>query len=425
MTDVFQPGEDFARQLDAEDLLRHFRDRFHFPRRPNGSPYHYFCGHSLGLQPKAVRHLIEQELDDWARLGVEGHFEGTTPWYSYHEIFRDNGARLVGAQPGEVVMMNSLTVNLHLMLATFYRPTGKRRKILVDSPTFPSDLFAVQTHLRHRGADPANDLLVARPRSGEHLLRMEDVETLLNTHGHEIAVVLWNGVNFYTGQLFDLQLLSEIGHAHGCVVGLELAHGAGNVVLQLHDWQVDFAVWCNYKYLNSGPGAVAACFVHEKHGRNLDLPRLAGWWGTDPHTRFQMEDGDFKAQPGAEGWQVSNPPIFSLAPVRASLALFDAAGMPDLRAKSEKLTGYLHYLLEGQAAKAFEIISPARLEERGCQLSLLVHREPRKLFDALHGAGMLCDFRAPNVIRVAPVPLYNSFEDVWMFANTVKTLSMS
>lgn len=422
MSDSFKSTLDFARQLDAVDPLCNFRDRFHFPRRHDGSPFRYLCGHSLGLQPKTVRGLIEQELDDWANLGVEGHFEGSTPWFSYHEIFRESGARLVGARPGEVVMMNSLTINLHLMLATFYQPKGARRKILIECPAFPSDLFAVQTHLRHRGADPASDLLIARPRAGEHLLHLADIEKLLDRHGNEISVVLWNGVNFFSGQFFDLQRLTRLAHAHGCIMGLDLAHAAGNVVLDLHDWDVDFAVWCSYKYLNSGPGAVAGCFVHEKHGDNFDLPRLAGWWGTDPATRFQMDDGTFVPQPGAEGWQVSNPPIFSLAPLRVSLAFFDEAGMPALRAKSEKLTGYLLDLLQQHAGTAFDIITPFRPEERGCQLSLLVHREPRKLFDALHAAGMLCDFRAPNVIRVAPVPLYNSFEDVWAFAGSLATL---
>jgi kynureninase len=420
---MFRPEEDFARHLDSIDPLRHWREHFYLPLRRDGTPYVYLCGHSLGLQPKSARAIVDQELDDWAQQGVEGHFHSSAPWYGYHEMFREPGARLVGAHPGEVVTMNSLTVNLHLMLATFFQPSGERRKILIDSPTFPSDLFAVQTHLRHRDCDPHHDLLIAQPREGENLLRMEDVEALLAQHEHKIALILWNGVNFFTGQFFDLERLSDLARRHGCMLGLDLAHAAGNVVLRLHDWQIDFAVWCSYKYLNSGPGAVAGCFVHDKHGRNSELPRLAGWWGTDPATRFAMKHGDFSPQPGAEGWQVSNPPILAMAPLRASLAIFDEAGMPALRTKSENLTGYLYYLLERQAGELFSIITPSRPVERGCQLSLLVHRESRKLFEGLHTAGMLCDFREPNVIRVAPVPLYNSFHDVWRFANTLSALA--
>src|SRR5262245_39382303 len=278
----FRPDEAFARDLDARDPLRACREQFLIPPRPDGSPAVYLCGHSLGLQPRAARALVEQELDDWARLGVEAHFFGRTPWYSYHEQFRACGARLVGARPGEVVMVNSLTVNLHLMLATFYRPAGRRHKILIDEPAFPSDLYAVQTHLRQRGLDPAEALVMVGPRTGEHLLRTEDVEGALERHGDEIAVVLLNGVNFLTGQWFDIERLTRAAHARGCVAGFDLAHAAGNVPLRLHEWRVDFAVWCSYKYLNSGPGAVAGCFVHERHGRDPSLPRLAGWWGNDP-----------------------------------------------------------------------------------------------------------------------------------------------
>jgi kynureninase len=309
------------------------------------------------------------------------------------------------------------------MLATFFQPKGERRKLLIDTPAFPSDLFAVQTHLRHRGCDPHDDLVTVHRRSGEHCLRMEDVEAVLEERGHEIAVILWNGVNFYTGQFFDIERLAALARQHGCVLGLDLAHAAGNVVLRLHDWQVDFAVWCSYKYLNSGPGAVGGCFVHEKHGQKRELPRLAGWWGTDPATRFEMEDDDFVPQPGAEGWQVSNPPILAMAPLRASLALFDEAGMAALRAKSELLTAYLWYLLEQQAGQTYSIMTPARPEERGCQLSLVVQWQPRELFKALHAAGILCDFREPNVIRVAPVPLYNSFHDVWVFGSSLTALA--
>jgi kynureninase len=415
----YQPTLDFARSLDAVDPLRHFRDRFLIPRRTDGQPAIYFCGHSLGLQPQAVRALIEQELDDWARLGVAGHFKEQNPWYSYHELFRESGARLVGARAGEVVMMNSLTVNLHLLLTTFYRPTGDRCQILIEEPTFPSDRYAIASHIACRGLDPQSALRTLRPREGERTIRAEDIEALLATQGKQISVMLLSGVNFFTGQCFDMQHIAALARAQGCIVGFDLAHAAGNVPLHLHDWEVDFAVWCSYKYLNSGPGAVAGCFVHEKHGQNLSLPRLAGWWGNDPATRFRMHlQPDFVPRAGADGWQVSNPPILALAPLRASLALFDEAGMPALRAKSTALTGYLLYLLDRLPAGRVEIITPRDVAQRGCQLSIVVHDEPRRLLAALERAGVVCDFREPNVIRVAPVPLYNTFEEVWRFAQT-------
>lgn len=409
----FAPDESFAHRLDVADPLRSYRERFLLPRRPDGTPLVYLCGHSLGLQPVGVKALIEQELDDWARLGVEGHFRGKTPWYSYHETVRDAGARLVGALPHEVVFMNSLTVNLHLLMATFYRPSGQRRCILIDEPTFPSDMYAVQSQLRHHELEP-DRLLTVSPRPGEHSIRREDVEKVLDRRGDDIALVLWNGVNFLTGQFFDLAHLTSVAHRHGCIVGLDLAHAAGNVPLKLHDWSVDFAVWCSYKYLNSGPGAVAGAFVHERHARNTSLPRLAGWWGNDPATRFRMQlEPTFIPTDSADGWQVSNPPILALAPVRASLALFDEAGMPALRAKSERLTAYLLYLLDRLPAGRFDVVTPRDPAQRGNQISLLVHDRARELVRALEAAGIVCDFREPNIIRVAPAPLYNSYADVW------------
>jgi kynureninase len=417
---AFEPDLAFARRLDAEDPLGSFRNRFLLPRRPAGTHQVYLCGHSLGLQPAAARALVEQELDDWARLGVEGHFRGRAPWYNYHETLRDAGAQLVGGLPHEVVFMNSLTVNLHLLLATFYRPYGARRCILIDEPAFPSDLYAVQSQIHWHDLDPGECLLIVRPREGEHTIHMEDVDDLLARRGSEIAVVWWNGVNFLTGQFFDLARLTEAAHQHGCLVGLDLAHAAGNVPLNLHDWGVDFAVWCSYKYLNGGPGAVAGAFVYETHGRNTSLPRLAGWWGNDPATRFRMQQQrDFVPKEGADGWQISNPPILSMAPLRASLALVDAAGMPALRAKSERLTAYLLHLLDRLPAGRFEVITPREPERRGSQLSLLVRDRPRELVAALESAGVACDFREPNVIRVAPAPLYNTFEDVWGFADVL------
>jgi len=413
----FEPDESFARRLDADDPLRSCREQFILPRRPDGTPLVYLCGHSLGLQPAATRGLVAQELDDWARLGVDGHFRGATPWYSYHETLRDAGARLVGALPHEVVFMNSLTVNLHLMLATFYRPSGDRRRILTDEPAFPSDLYAVRSQIRWHGLDPVDDLLTVPPRPGEHTIRPEDVEEVLERRGPEIAVVWWNAVNFLNGQFHDVPRLTAAAHRHGCLIGLDLAHAAGNVPLALHDWGVDFAVWCSYKYLNGGPGAVGGCFVHERHGRNLSLPRLAGWWGNDPATRFRMHlQPDFVPQPGADGWQVSNPPILALAPLRASLALFDAAGMSALRAKSERLTAYLTYLLDRLPPGRFEVVTPRAPRRRGAQVSLLVRERPRELARALEEAGVVCDFREPNVIRAAAAPLYNTFHDVRTFA---------
>jgi kynureninase len=419
MTITYQPGETFALEQDRIDPLARFREQFHIPPGPDARPCAYLCGNSLGLQPKAVRGLVEQELDDWAQLGVEGHFHGKSPWYPYHEQFRETGARLVGALPGEVVMMNSLTVNLHLLMATFYRPTGKRTKLLIDEPSFPSDLYASSSQVRHHGLDPAAHLLTIAPRPGEELLREEDVESLLLERGQEIAFVLLNAVNFLTGQYLDVERLTRCAHQQGCIIGWDLAHAAGNVVLKLHNWNVDCAAWCSYKYLNSGPGAVAGAFVHERHGTNLSLPRLAGWWGNDPATRFRMHlEREFVPRTGADGWQVSNPPILALAPLRASLALFDEAGMEALRAKSERLTGYLEWLLDRLPAGVVRIVTPREPPRRGCQLSLRIP-SGREMLARLKKAGIVCDFREPDVVRVAPTPLYNSFHDVWRFVEAV------
>jgi kynureninase len=414
----FAPDESFARALDAADPLRSYRDQFLIPPRPDGTPQVYLCGHSLGLQPKGAHALVEQELDDWARLGVEGHFRGKTPWYTYHETLRDAGARLVGALPHEVVFMNSLTVNLHLMLATFFRPYRGRHCIHVDEPAFPSDRYALQSHLDYWDLDPQKHLRVGMPREGEHVIRPEDMEDFLERHGREIAVVLVDGVNFLTGQRLDVPRLTEAAHRQGCRVGVDLAHAVGNVPLRLHDWDVDFAVWCSYKYLNGGPGAVGGCFIHEEHGLAFGHARLGGWWGTDPATRFQMHY-EFMPQKGADGWQVSNPPILSMAPLRASLALFDAAGMTALREKSERLTAYLLYLLDRLPAGRFEVITPRDPAQRGSQISLLVHSRARELVRSLEEAGIVCDFREPDVVRVAPVPLYNTYLDVWTFADAL------
>jgi kynureninase len=418
MSISFSADQDFARQLDAEDPLRHFREKFHLPLGADGKPFIYFAGNSLGLMPKAARQVVEQELDDWAKRAVDAHHAADTPWYSYHETLREPTARLVGAQAREVICMNSLTVNLHLMMATFYRPTKSRFKILMEEPAFPSDTYAIKTQITHHGLDPKDTLILARPRKGEFAIRQEDIEAALEKYGQQIAIVMIGGINFFSGQLFDIERITSLAQKRGCVVGFDLAHAIGNVPLALHDWNVDFAVWCSYKYLNAGPGAVAGAFVHERHATNQKLPRLAGWFGNDPNTRFRLHlEPEFIPVPSADGWQISNPPIFSMAPLRASLAIFDeAGGMEALRAKSIKLTGYLQFLLESNRGdKRFTIITPGEMDARGCQLSILVHEHPRELFRKLQAAGVKCDFREPNVIRVAPTPLYNTFHEVWRF----------
>ena len=414
----FSDNEDFAKQLDAQDSLHVFREKFHLPANRSGEPLIYFAGNSLGLMPKTAKQIVEQELEDWARLGVDAHLKAKTPWYSYHETLREPAARLVGAQPIEVISMNSLTVNLHLMMATFYRPTKARFKILMEDPAFPSDTYAIKTQIIHHGLDPKDALILARPRSGEFTVRTEEILDLLEKHADELAVVLIGGVNFFTGQLFDIPTITAAARKHGITVGVDLAHAIGNVPLSLHDWNIDFAVWCSYKYLNAGPGAVAGAFVHERHATNTNLPRLAGWFGNDPNTRFRMHlEPEFIPVPSADGWQISNPPILSMAPLRASLAIFEEAGMDALRQKSIKLTNYLQFLLEdGGASKLFNAITPREADERGCQLSIQVQKRPKELFGKLEAAGVKCDFREPNVIRAAPTPLYNTFHEVWRFA---------
>ena len=418
----FSDNEDFAKQLDAQDSLHVFREKFHLPANRSGEPLIYFAGNSLGLMPKAAKQIVEQELEDWAKLGVDAHLKAKTPWYSYHETLRGPAARLVGAQPIEVISMNSLTVNLHLMMATFYRPKKSRFKILMEDPAFPSDTYAIKTQIIHQGLDAKDALVLARPRSGEFTVRTEEILDLMEKHADELEVVLIGGVNFFTGQLFDIPTITAAARKHGITVGVDLAHAIGNVPLSLHDWNIDFAVWCSYKYLNAGPGAVAGAFVHERHATNTNLPRLAGWFGNDPNTRFRMHlEPEFIPVPSADGWQISNPPILSMAPLRASLAIFEEAGMDALRQKSIKLTNYLQFLLEdGGASKLFNVITPREAGERGCQLSIQAQEHPKELFAKLEAAGVKCDFREPNVIRAAPTPLYNTFHEVWRFANILR-----
>jgi kynureninase len=414
----FSNNEDLAKQLDAEDSLHVFRKKFHLPANRDGAPLIYFAGNSLGLMPKSAREIVEQELADWADLGVDAHLKGKTPWYWYHESLRQPAGRLVGAQPIEVICMNSLTVNLHLMMATFYRPTKSRFKILMEDPAFPSDTYAIKTQIVHHGLSAREALILARPRSGEFTVRTEEILDLIEKHAEELAVILIGGVNFFTGQLFDIPTITAAAQKHGITVGVDLAHAIGNVPLSLHDWNVDFAVWCSYKYLNAGPGAVAGAFVHQRHATNTNLPRLAGWFGNDPDTRFRMHlEPEFIPIPSADGWQISNPPILSMAPLRASLGIFDEAGMDALRQKSIKLTNYLQFLLEDEgSSKLFNVITPREADERGCQLSIQAQEHPKELFAKLEAAGVKCDFREPNVIRAAPTPLYNTFHEVWRFA---------
>ena len=408
----------FAEQQDRADPLAKLRDAFRIPTRADGTEHVYFCGHSLGLQPKAVGRFVQEELDSWAQRAVDGHFESPRPWLNYHERFAPSLARLVGAQPTEVVAMNTLTVNLHLMLATFYRPTRERSKILIEKHAFSSDRYAVASQARLHGFDPQTAVIEIGPRAGEEAVRTEDVLALIEREGAQLATVMLPGVQFLNGQRFDLRAIAQQARRAGCRVGFDLAHAIGNVPVELHDCGADFAVWCHYKYVNAGPGAVGGCFVHERHAHDFDLVRLAGWWGHDKASRFQMPH-DIRPLPGAEGWQISNLPILAAAPLLASLPLFDAAGMPALRAKSVQLTGYLESLLRAQLADSLTILTPTDTEARGCQLSLRLRRtaaEARKVFDALAAAGFTGDWREPDVIRVAPVPLYNTFVEAWEFA---------
>lgn len=408
---------DEARRLDAADPLKDERALFAIPKDQSGNDVAYFTGNSLGLMPYSARDAVQQELDDWATLGVDAHLEGANPWFSYHEQFRETGARLVGAKPGEVVMMNGLTTNLHLMMASFYQPVGSRTKIMVEDALFPSDDYAVESHINHRGLDAKTNMIRLRPRQGEDTLRTDDVIGAIEDAGDTLALVMLAGVQYRTGQWFDMPAITEAGHRVGARVGWDCAHAAGNVPLRLHDCGADFAVWCSYKYCNAGPGAIAGCFVHERHSKNAGLPRLAGWWGNDPTTRFKMESG-FVPREGADGWQLCNPPILAMAPLAASLEIFDRVGMAALREKSLQLTGFLERSISA-IAPAARIITPDDPAQRGCQLSISFGDRARAIRDALQQHGVVADFREPDVIRLAPVPLYNTFEDVARAATTI------
>lgn len=407
----------YAQDLDARDSLGSYRAQYHLPTQADGTPYIYLCGNSLGCQPRSTKAYLEIELEDWAALAVEGHFHAKNPWMPYHEFVTEPMAKVVGGKPEEVIVMNTLTVNLHLMMVSFYRPTAKRYKILVEADAFPSDLYAVDSQAAFHGYDPADAIIKVKPRSGEHCIRTSDLLQLIEDRGDEIALILIGGLNYYTGQLFDMAAITEAGHSQGCVVGFDLAHAAGNVPMKLHEWGVDFACWCTYKYLNSGPGGIGGTFIHERHHTREDLPRFAGWWGHDKESRFQMGP-DFQPIPTAEGWQLSNAPIFPMAALRASLELFEEVGMEALREKAILLTQHLELLLTQQTFSLdFTIITPSDPAQRGSQLSLLTGPNGKEAFERLERGGVICDWREPNVIRLAPVPMYNRFEDVWHFAN--------
>ncbi len=416
---VFENHLSFAKGLDQKDSLKKYRELFHFPKDSKGNHLIYLCGNSLGLQPKSAKSYIDQELDDWARLGVEGHFHAKHPWMPYHEILTQKMAGVVNAKPVEVVVMNSLTVNLHLMMVSFYRPTMLKNKIVIEQNAFPSDQYAVKSQIHFHGYSLENSLLEISPEPNENWIRTENILKIIEEQGDSIALLLLGGVNYYTGQAFQMKLITEAAHKKNILVGFDLAHAAGNIELRLHDWNVDFAVWCSYKYLNSGPGGIAGCFVHEHFAMDGEMPRFAGWWGHRKETRFSMPSS-FSPINGAEGWQLSNPPILTMASLKASLDIFDEAGMENLCNKSRLLTGFMEFLLDDLQNSSIEIITPKDPEQRGAQLSIRVKNSNKELFTGLIKKGVICDWREPDVIRAAPVPLYNSFEDVFLFVDALK-----
>lgn len=415
----FQATLAFAKEQDRLDPLQSFRQKFHIPKDTKGNELVYLCGNSLGLQPKNTQKYIQEELNDWAKHGVEGHTNAKHPWMPYHEFLTNSMAKIVGAKPQEVVMMNTLTTNLHLLMVSFYQPTKTKYKIIIESDAFPSDKYAVESQLDFHGFDKKEGLILWKPRKGEDLCRFEDLESIMNTQGNEVALILIGTTNYYTGQSFPIKKITELGHKHNCIVGFDLAHGAGNIQPNLHQNGPDFAVWCSYKYLNSGPGSLGGLFVHERHANNPKLKRFAGWWGHNKKTRFNMRQ-EFDVLPGAEGWQLSNPPILSMAAIRASLDIFEEAGFENILAKQKKLTAYLEFLLQDLKNNRIKIITPSSSEVRGCQLSLAVKNADKSLHDKLTKSGVVSDWREPDVIRIAPAPLYNSFEDVYLMVDRLK-----
>jgi kynureninase len=415
---------EYAKYLDEKDELKKFRKEFYMPVT-NGKPIIYFCGNSLGLQPVKTKSLFETELEAWANLGVEGHFHGKNPWLHYHKYFSKNLAKITGAKISEVVAMNTLTTNLHLMLTTFYRPTSKRSKIITEAGSFSSDLYALTSQVKLHGLNPKKTIIELKPRKGEFALRSEDIIKQIEKHKGELALVMMGGVNYYTGQAFDMELITKAAHKVGAKAGFDLAHAVGNIPLELHKWNVDFAVWCTYKYLNSGPGAVGGAFIHEKHAKNKTLPRLAGWWGQQEKDRFQMKPG-FRPTPTAEGWQLSNAQVFNMIAHKASLEIFEEAGMKPLIKKSRIMTTFLEDLIKTKCKTTAEykikIITPGSIDERGCQISIFVQKKGEELFQKITEAGFIVDWRSPNVIRVAPVPLYNTFEEIYRFTDFLSGL---
>ena len=411
--------EEFAQKMDSADPLKTYRDKFYFPKHTTGEEAIYLCGNSLGLQPKSARTHIESVLDDWRDLGVKGHFEGANPFATYHESLGEQMAKIVGGRKEEVVAMNSLTVNLHLMMVSFYRPEQGRYKILIEKNAFPSDQYAVKSQLEFHGYDPKDGLIELEPREGEDTLRTEDILDLIKNKGQEISLIMIGGLNYYTGQAYDMERITRVGHDMGCMVGFDLAHGAGNLNLSLHDWDVDFAVWCTYKYMNSGPGGIAGCFVNERHLKRKDLARFAGWWGHDKATRFMMDD-TFVPIEGAEGWQMSNETVLSMAALKASLEIFEEVGMKAIVRKSRLLTRYLEFLIDELKSDRIQIITPKQTDARGAQLSIRVIQSDKSLFMAISDKGVIADWREPDVIRIAPAPLYNNFSDVFKFVQILK-----
>ncbi|MEQ9422985.1 MAG: kynureninase [Cyclobacteriaceae bacterium] len=413
----FENSKEFALECDSKDPLRHFRDKFLIPKKASREVI-YLCGNSLGLQPKTAKSYIQDELENWAMNGVEGHFHGERPWMPYHKNFKKYLGELVGAHPTEVVAMNSLTTNLHLMMATFYRPTGKRNKIICEAGAFPSDQYALETQAKFHGLAAENVVIEISPEAGEHNLSTDQILNAIVQTGDELALVMFSGVQYYTGQFFDIAAITKKAHEVGAIAGFDLAHAVGNLPLKLNQWDVDFAVWCSYKYLNSGPGAVGGAFVNEKHHQK-DLPQFGGWWGHNEAERFKMEKG-FKPMQSVDRWQLSNAPVLNMAAHLASLEIYSDAGIDNLRAKSLELTGYLEFLLRDIGETAVEIITPTDPNERGCQLSLFINRGGKDLFKRITEKGVIADWREPNVIRIAPVPLYNSFDDVWQFSQILQ-----
>jgi kynureninase len=417
----FQNSLTFAQSLDAIDALSKYKSEFIFPQH-DGKDVIYFTGNSLGLQPKRTKKYVDEVMNDWANLAVEGHFYAEKPWWDYHERFAAPLGKIVGAKPSEVTVMNTLTVNLHLLMVSFYRPTKNRFKIICEEKAFPSDQYMFQSQVHFHGYKTEDAIIELKRRDGEHNLRLEDILAKIEEVGNELALVMIGGVNYYTGQVFDIKTITEAGHKVGAMVGWDLAHAAGNIALHLHDWNVDFASWCSYKYMNSGPGNASGCFIHEKHHHNAELPRFAGWWGHNKERRFKMEQ-TFEPVHGADGWQISNLPILSLAPYLASVEMFNEIGMEKIIQKRNQITAYLEFILheiDKEVKGRFEIITPSNPEERACQLSVYFHGEGRSLFEYLMKNGVVTDWREPNVIRFAPVPLYCSFEDMYHFGQILK-----